>query len=134
MYVALGRRLGYPLKLVTTKGHLFIRWESATERFNAEVTNKGLNRFDDNYYKQWPFEATDDEVKADGYLKSLDAREELAVFLSIRGLCLMEAGMRSEAADSFAHAARLSPNVASYHRMASELRASSQTKNSVAVQ
>ena len=32
LYAALGRRLGYPLKLVTTKGHLFVRWDSATER------------------------------------------------------------------------------------------------------
>ena len=32
--MAVGRRLGYPLKLVTTKGHLFVRWEGAGERFN----------------------------------------------------------------------------------------------------
>lgn len=79
LYAALGRGLGYPLKLVTTKGHLFVRWESATERVNAEITNTGINRFDDNYYKQWPFEVSEDEVKAEGYLKSLNAREELAV-------------------------------------------------------
>jgi hypothetical protein len=34
LYVAVGRRLGYPLKLVTTKGHLFVRWEGAGERFS----------------------------------------------------------------------------------------------------
>ena len=27
MYVAVGRRLGYPLKLVTTKAHIFVRWD-----------------------------------------------------------------------------------------------------------
>jgi len=32
LYVALGRRLGYPLKLVSTKEHLFMRWDSPTER------------------------------------------------------------------------------------------------------
>src|SRR5262245_61608540 len=26
LYVAVGRRLGYPLKLVQTRGHLFFRW------------------------------------------------------------------------------------------------------------
>src|SRR5262249_8021476 len=36
LYVAVGRQLGYPLKLVTTKGHLFVRWEGAGERFNVE--------------------------------------------------------------------------------------------------
>lgn len=133
LYAALGRRLGYPLKLVTTKGHLFVRWESATERVNAEITNTGINRFDDNYYKQWPFEVSEDEVKAEGYLKSLNVREELAVFLSTRGLCLMEAGRRSEAAESFANAARLAPSVAGYKSMTAQLQASSRTRNSVAV-
>lgn len=134
LYAALGRRLGYPLKLVTTKGHLFVRWESATERVNAEITNTGINRFDDNYYKQWPFEVTDDEVRAEGYLKSLNAREELAVFLSTRGLCLMEAGRRSEAAESFAHAAKLAPSVASYKLMTAQLQIGSGIQSSVAVQ
>jgi regulator of sirC expression with transglutaminase-like and TPR domain len=27
LYAAIGRRLGYPLKLATTKAHLFLRWE-----------------------------------------------------------------------------------------------------------
>lgn len=49
LYVAVGRRLGYPLKLVTTKGHLFVRWEGTGERFNVEATSHGLNRFDDRY-------------------------------------------------------------------------------------
>ena len=47
LYVAVGRQFGYPLKLVTTKGHLFVRWDGAGERFNVEVTGHGLNRFDD---------------------------------------------------------------------------------------
>lgn len=34
----------YPLKLVTTKGHLFVRWEGTGERSNVEATSHGLNR------------------------------------------------------------------------------------------
>jgi Tfp pilus assembly protein PilF len=67
-------------------------------------------------------------------LKSLNVREELAVFLSTRGLCLMEAGRRAEAAESFAHAVRLAPDVASYKSMTAQLQASSRTRNSVVVQ
>lgn len=122
LHVAIGRRLGYPLKLVTTKGHLFVRWEGQGERFNAEVSGQGLNRFDDNYYRKWPFPVTEEEVVAEGYLKSLTAPEELAVFLSIRGMCLREAGRRQEAADSFASAARFAPNCRSYKRMVLQLR------------
>jgi Transglutaminase-like superfamily len=129
LYVAIGRRLGYPLKLVTTKGHLFVRWEGRGERFNIEVSGQGLNRFDDNYYRKWPFPVTDEEVAAEGYLKSLTAPEELAVFLSIRGMCLREAGRRVEAADSFAAAARFAPNCRSYKRMELRLRDGITTKN-----
>jgi hypothetical protein len=51
LYVAVGRELGYPLKLVTTKGHLFVRWEGSGERFNIEATGHGVNRLDDDYYR-----------------------------------------------------------------------------------
>ena len=121
LYVALGRRLGYPLKLVTTKGHLFVRWEDAKERFNVEVTGMGVNKFDDAYYRQWPFPVTDEEVQAEGYLKSLTPDEELAVFLSIRGMCLREANRTAEAAEAFAAAVRHAPNVRGYRVMLASL-------------
>jgi len=52
----------------------------------------------------------------------LDApAEELAVFLSIRGMCLREQGRLAEAADSFAAAVRLAPNCAGYRTMLARL-------------
>jgi hypothetical protein len=114
LYVAVGRRLGYPLKLVTTEGHLFLRWEDERERFNVEATAHGLSRFDDDYYRNWPFTVTEEEVRAEGYLKSLTPAEELAVFLSIRGMCLRDTGRVREATHAFAAAARLAPNCRSY--------------------
>lgn len=129
LYVAIGRRLGYPLKLVTTKGHLFVRWDGEAERFNLEVTGNGLNRFSDDYYRHWPFEVSNGEVAAEGYLKSLTPAEELAVFLSIRAMCLRETSRVNEAADAFAAAAKLAPNVQSYQMMEAHCRSaiSSQT-------
>ena len=62
LYIAIGRRLGYPLKLVTTKAHLFIRWESATDRFNVEATGRGMNRYDDEHFKHWPFPVTEEDA------------------------------------------------------------------------
>ena len=59
LYVAIGRELGYPLKLATTKAHLFVRWEGDGERFNIEAAgDHGLNRLPDEYYRHWPFEIT----------------------------------------------------------------------------
>ncbi len=85
-----------------------------TTALNIEATGHGLTRFDDDYYRQWPFTLTEQEVQAEGYLKSLTPAEEVAVFLSIRGMCLREAGRVREAADAFAAAARLAPNCRSY--------------------
>lgn len=181
LYVAIGRELGYPLKLVTTKGHLFVRWEDGPspqpspgrtgrgsqlqrdewraasdgrrspdpigrgrametsgerfngptferfnalrfEHFNVEATSHGLNRFSDDYYRHWPFEITSAEEASEGYLKSLTPPEELAVFLSIRGMCLREAGRLKEAAEGFGAAAKLSPGCRSYRVMEAESR------------
>ncbi len=114
LYVAVGRQLGYPLKLVTTKGHLFVRWEGAGERFNVEATSHGLTCFSDDYYRRWPFELSPGEEAAEGYLKSSTPAEELAVFLSIRGMCLREADRVPEAIRAFTAAVRLAPNCRSY--------------------
>jgi len=122
LQVAVGRRLGYPLKLVTTKGHLFVRWEGADERFNVEAAGKGVNRFPDEYYLRWPYAVTDEEAKAEGYLRSLEPAEELAVFLSIRGMCWLEAGRDEEAREAFAEAARRAPGCEGYRRMEAMLR------------
>ncbi len=118
LYVAIGRELGYPLKLVTTKGHLFVRWDGAGERFNIEATGNGLNRLDDEHYKQWPFPLTAEEIQEEDYLTSLTPEGEAAVFLSIRAMCLLEAGRADEARECFAAAAKLNPKCRSYQLMA----------------
>jgi hypothetical protein len=117
LYLAVGRELGYPLKLVTSEAHLFVRWDGAGERFNIEATSRGLNRFPDDYYRHWPFEVSPAEEAGQGYLKSLTAAEELAVFLSIRGMCLRAAGKLPQAAESFAAATRLAPGCKGYRDM-----------------
>lgn len=109
LYIALGRRLGYPLKLVATKGHLFMRWDMPTEKFDMDATSKGLNKYDDEEYKQWPFPITEQEIQDEGYLKSLTSEEELSVFLSIRGECQTDNGQLGDALASFTLACRYEP-------------------------
>jgi hypothetical protein len=117
LYVAVGRRLGYPLKLVTTRGHVFVRWDGKDhpdpawrERLNIEGSGQGFGSFDDDYYKTWPFKVTDTEVKAQGYLLSLSPTEELALFLSSRGHCGTNNGQLVFAARCFENACGYDPN------------------------
>jgi len=121
LQVAVGRRLGYPLKLVTTKGHLFVRWEDAKERFNVEAAGNGVNRFPDDYYRHWPLEVSEAEVQAEGYLKSLTPAEELAVFMSIRGMCWRDSKQYVKSAECFQTASRLAPGCQSYRAMLTDL-------------
>jgi len=125
LYIAIGRRLGYPLKLVATKAHLFIRWESNVDYFDVEATSKGMNRYDDEHFKQWPFPVTDEEIRREGFLKSLTASEELAVFLSLRGNCLKEAGRLKEASECYAKASRLAPTWNAYRALLADTETSS---------
>ena len=97
LVVAIGRRLGYPLKLVRAKAHLFARWDSEDERFNVEVTGRGWNPHPDSHYRQWPFPFTKEEEQANRFLKSLSPAEVLADFLGNRAACLKEHKRDTEA-------------------------------------
>jgi tetratricopeptide (TPR) repeat protein len=115
LYVAVGRRLGYPLKLVTTRSHLFFRWEGM-ETVNFEGAGEGISAFPDDYYMGWPYRISEAERRAMGYLESLTPARELALFLETRGHCLLSAGRLEEAQRAFAKAVTLDPRRA--HQLA----------------
>src|SRR5262249_46571614 len=80
LYAAIARRLGYPVKLVEAKSHLFCRWEGCgpdgkDERFNFDGAGSGFSILDDSYYRSWPKPISDDEITRGEYLKSLNAAE-----------------------------------------------------------
>ena len=104
-YVAIGRRLGYPLKLVKAKGHLFARWDEGRSRsFNIECTSIGFVSHTDEEYRTWPAPFKPDEEQSESYLKSLTPVQELAVFLTIRGECLRSSGDLLKAVGAMAQA------------------------------
>ena len=112
LYVAVGRRLGYPLKLATTDSHIFARWDGKDHEnqayrdyFNCETTN-GFHRFDDDHYRTWPKPVTDQQVAVNGFLKSLNPAEELAQFLATRGHHAFDVGQVGFAARCYENAHR----------------------------
>ena len=114
LYAAVARRLGYPVRLVAARSHLFNRWEpapgSGQSTFNLEGTNRGAGTIHpDAYYQAWPKPISPEQREAEGYLTSLTATGELATFLDTRGDCLRAVGRWAEAAQAYGHAARLMP-------------------------
>jgi hypothetical protein len=113
MYVAIGRRLGYPMKLVQAKEHLFCRWDGGKDRFNIEGSSNGNVNYDpDDYYRTWPKPISDAEMAGDIFLTSLTPTQELANFLHDRGTVLHANGKDTEARAAFAEAHRLEPRSA----------------------
>jgi len=108
--VAVGRLLGYPLRLVNAKAHLFARWDGVKERFNVENTGHGLSCHPDEHYLQWPFEITADELATGYFLQSLSPAEEMAMFLEIRAACLLENKQPDKARKFFEYAYSLYPS------------------------
>lgn len=114
LYAAVGRRLNYPIKLVTCPRHLFARWEEpGGERLNLECTSKGFFSHPDDYYLRWPIQATPEEVAGTYFLKSLSPREELAGFLIQRAMCLRDNDRYREAVESACYSHELAP----HHRL-----------------
>lgn len=110
LYLAVGRKLGYPLKLVRAQEHFFVRWEEpGGERFNIESTSVGFAARDDAYYRTWPKPIPEEDVRRGLFLRNLQPREELAVFLCERGNCLRDNLRMAEAAQAFCFAAWLTP-------------------------
>lgn len=104
LMVAIGRRCGYPLYLVTCKGHLFCRWDDGKERFNIETACPGVDSKPDSYYMRWPHPTNTAEIKSEKFLKSLNQAEELAVFFRLRASCLEENKRFTEASEAYSFA------------------------------
>lgn len=109
LYTVIARRLGYPVKLVLAKEHVFCRWEDAKERLNIEGAGRGMMTYPDEHYRTWPKPIADDEVAKGAYLKSLTPTEELALCLRTRADCLSYLGRWQEARDLYAEALKRMP-------------------------
>ncbi len=127
VYVAVGRRLGYPVKLVQTKEHLFFRWEDRRgtliqwndptiefwippDRFNVEGAGEGIAFYSDSHYIQWPHLWKEADFEHQRYLRSLSTKEELADFLIQRAECLYELGKGDDCLKAIYYARELVPN------------------------
>jgi len=116
LYVAVGRRLGYPLFLSHTKGHLFARWDDGKERFNIEGAGKGFTSYPDAHYHNWPFPLTEAEKNGGYFLTTKTPAQDFAGFLATRAHCLHDIGRENEADMTYLNAHVLDPQNPFYFR------------------
>ena len=109
LMVAIGRRCHYPLYLVACKGHLFCRWDDGHERFNIETACPRVDIKPDDYYKQWPYTASETEIRTEKYLKNLTPKEELGLFCDLRGINLQANRRFTEALAAYYEAKKAFP-------------------------
>lgn len=107
VYAAVGRRLGYPIRLVQSPCHFFARWEGEGDRFNIETTGRGLTCWTDDEYRHGKHRASPIQEKDGRLYASQTPREEVAGFLAQRAFRWQEFGDHHEASESFLHAAIL---------------------------
>jgi hypothetical protein len=112
VYAAIGRRLGYPIRLVCAfageANHQFARWdEPGGERFNIEATAQGLSCHSDDYYRTGRYATSPEIEKAGCFLQSMTPRQELASFFANRAFIWEENGNIRFAVDAWCWAAAL---------------------------
>ena len=111
--IAIGRRLGYPLKLIRVPNHTLFRWDDGTERFNVQHTDSGSKLVLDEYFHTWPrvwdadMHAMNDRTKV--WLHSLTPLQEASKFLCNRAIICRCLGRLDDGLAAVVSAARFDP-------------------------
>jgi hypothetical protein len=116
LFVAIGRRLGWPMHLAVAKRHVYCQWVHADgTRRNLEGSCPGGGEtYPNEHYDRWPAPLTRDELASDRYLRPLTAAESLALFLETRGHCLVDNRRFEEAREAYAQAFKVAPHWSQY--------------------
>lgn len=111
LFVAIGRRLGYPMHLAIAKGHVLCQWVDELGRLNLEGSCAvGGETAPDEHHHAWPQRMTPDDLASNRFLRPLSRAEELALFLETRGHCLIDNRRVAEARQAYESAKRVAPN------------------------
>ena len=115
---AVGRRLGYPMKLARTAGHVFARWVDPQTGAYTNIcwSEPGMNTHSDDYLRSWPYTVTPEMERECCFLETLSPREELAMFVVDRALLWREAGDFRRTAEDMLRAIELHPRNKGYVR------------------
>lgn len=111
LYMAIGHRLGWPIKAVVSRDHMWARWDDGRPpgrggtRFNLEATNAksegsmgSFNSLSDEEYRRW-LGTSLEAIESGSDFSSLTPRQTLGVFLQGRAACWAVGGRWDRAYD-----------------------------------
>lgn len=105
LYLLLAERLSLPLRGVYVPSHTFVRYEDKGVRINIETGEKGAEWEDDRYARKF-------RIGREGpYLRSLNKKEMVAVFLASAGATYSRKGRDDEALVLYREASLLYPTL-----------------------
>jgi hypothetical protein len=111
--IAVGRRLGYPLKLVLAPNHTLYRWDDGEEVFNMQHTEAGGDVWPDEHFYEWPrkWDETHYAIneRTHVWLHSMTPKQEVSKFLCNRAIVLRDIGRFGEALQAIDAAERFNP-------------------------
>jgi len=111
LFVAIGRRLRYPMHLAVANGHVICQWlnDDGTHA-NLEGSSAGGGSMQpDAYYHSWPHPLTPAHMASGHYLRPFTRAEELALFMDVRARCLSDNGRLPEAREAHDMARAVAP-------------------------
>lgn len=132
LFLAVGHRMGLPLRLVRAPGHLFCRWDAPRHpdpamraRFNIEYGGEQIACHSDAYYHRWPHplpaaviaQAERNDPRAP-YLVSLQPNQEAAIAIGHRATVIAAQGRDLWANLLYRQAHRLDPAYGGYRQFA----------------
>jgi hypothetical protein len=116
LFVAIGRRLGWPMHLAIAKRHVVCQWVNPDgTHLNLEGSCPGGgDTYPDDYYHTWPYALTPQDLASGRFLRPLTGAESLALFLETRGHCLVDNRRFAEAREAYEAAHRFAPQWSDY--------------------
>ncbi len=111
--IAVGRRLGYPLKLILVPNHTLYRWDDGKEIFNLQPHEAGGDVKPDEFFHTWPRKWTENDFamneRTKVWLHSYTPKREVSKFLCNRALMLRDFKRWKEAMQAIEAAGRFDP-------------------------
>ncbi len=121
LFASVGRRLGYPIKIVISVCHVFIRWDGPIDRFNMDASKFYINLHPDDYYIDSPKPWTEEEKECGAFLRPLTPTEELGLFVGWRAGVLESNARYDEAGEMCDLAQRLFPQDPLFPKLAKRI-------------